>query len=89
MASGNTEAAEQTRMRPLRKPKSVVLKEQRERIEAGLAVKDDRKLGLRIVLSQQKGRGIKVLFLFEKYRFIHIFDYILRLTVQCLKLNYF
>ena len=76
MASGNTEAAklEQARSRPLRKPKSVVLKEQRERIEAGLAVKDDRKHGLRIALSQQKGRGIKVLILFEKYRFIHIFD---------------
>ena len=76
MASGNIEAAklEQARRRPLRKPKSAVLKEQMERIEAGLAVKDDRKLGLRIAHSQLKGRGIKVWILFEDIRFIYLFD---------------
>lgn len=46
--------------RPLRKTKSVVLKEKMDKIEEGLKIEDETLLGVRTTFIENKGRGIKV-----------------------------
>ena len=46
--------------RPLRKTKSVVLKEKMDKIEEGLKIEDETLLGVRTTFIENKGRAIKV-----------------------------
>ena len=46
--------------RPLRKTKSVVLKEKMDKIEECLKIEDETLLGVRTTFIENKGRGIKV-----------------------------